>query len=196
MEARPRFPATARVAAVAYLYYKKLWVQPALRLETLSGIKNYTLIEKLSDGHYWFEAEIGKPRFASDEVPVRADTRLENVIDRRIPVADQWVTISAVNVGNPVVCTFVDNFDPDWRGFGQQLECHEAFPEKRQYRLCENSRPRKYRAAHLGTRSRRNVCVGHLRQRCRGFERRDRQDRAERLGSHRRRSDRGLLARG
>jgi len=116
--------------AVAYLYYKKLWTQPALRLGTRSGIKNYTLIETLADGHYWFEAEIGKPRFASDEIPMRAETRLENVIDRQIPVGDQWVTISAVNVGNPVACTFVDSFDLDWRVLGQQLELHEAFPER------------------------------------------------------------------
>ena len=70
-------------SAVAYLYYKKLWTQPTMRLETDSGVKNYTLIERMSDGHYWFEAEIGKPKFASDEIPVRAESRMENVIDRR-----------------------------------------------------------------------------------------------------------------
>lgn len=116
--------------AVAYLYFKKLWSQPTLRLETKSGVKNYTLIERISEGHYWFEAEIGKPRFASDEIPVQAESRMENVIDRRIPVGDEWVTISAVNVGNPVACTFVDNFDLDWRSLGQKLERHEAFPER------------------------------------------------------------------
>lgn len=116
--------------AVAYLYYKKIWSQPTLGLETESGVKNYTLIERISDGHYWFEAEIGKPRFASDEIPVLAESPLENVIDRRIPVGDEWVTISAVNVGNPVACTFVDNFDLDWRSLGQKLEHHEAFPER------------------------------------------------------------------
>ena len=56
--------------AVSYLYYKHLWREPALRLKTRSGIKNYTLIERMSDGHYWFEAEIGKPRFGGRDVPV------------------------------------------------------------------------------------------------------------------------------
>jgi diaminopimelate epimerase len=116
--------------AVAYLYYKKLWLQPTLRLETKSGVKNYALIERVSDGHYWFEAEIGKPRFASDEIPVLTESRLEYVIDRRIPFGDDWITISAVNVGNPVACTFVDDFDLDWRALGQKLELHEAFPER------------------------------------------------------------------
>src|SRR5689334_25298099 len=44
--------------AVSYLYYTGLWRDPALRLRTRSGIKNYTLNERIADGHYWFEAEI------------------------------------------------------------------------------------------------------------------------------------------
>jgi len=116
--------------AVSYLYYKTLWSRPGLRLETLSGIKNYTLIERIAEGHYWFEAEIGKPKFASDEIPVLAESRMESVIDRRIPVGDEWVNISAVNTGNPVACTFVENFDLDWRELGRELEVHPAFPER------------------------------------------------------------------
>jgi len=116
--------------AVAYLYYKKIWSRPALRLETRSGIKNYTLIERMTDGHYWFEAEIGRPKFASDEIPLLTDSRMETVIDRRIPVGDDWVNISAVNVGNPVACIFVRDFDIDWRRLGRELESHEAFPER------------------------------------------------------------------
>ena len=99
--------------AVAYLYFKKLWSRPELRLEMSSGVKNYTLVERLSEGHYWFEAEIGKPRFASDEIPVLTESRMESVLDRRIPVGREWVTLSAINVGNPVACTFVDEFDLD-----------------------------------------------------------------------------------
>jgi diaminopimelate epimerase len=116
--------------AVAYLYYKKLWTRPELRLQTLSGVKNYTLIERISEGHYWFEAEIGKPKFASDEIPVLTESRMETVIDRRIPFGGEWMDISAVNVGNPAACSFVDSFDLDWRSFGRQLEVHEAFPER------------------------------------------------------------------
>jgi diaminopimelate epimerase len=116
--------------AVSYLYYKKLWSRPELRLETLSGVKNYTLIERMSEGHYWFEAEIGKPKFASDEIPVLTESRMEGVIDRRIPVGDDWINVSAVNVGNPVACTFVENFDLDWRNLGRKLEVHTAFPER------------------------------------------------------------------
>src|ERR1043165_8354687 len=55
--------------AVAYAFYKNLWESENLRLRTKSGIKNYRLTEKRADGHYWFDAEIGKPRFSSDEIP-------------------------------------------------------------------------------------------------------------------------------
>lgn len=116
--------------AAAYLYYKNIWSRHELRLKMSSGIKNFTLLETLSAGHYWFEAEIGKPKFASDQIPVTAEARLESVINRSIPVGDRWVNISAVNVGNPVVCTFVSNFDLDWRELGKTLESHEAFPER------------------------------------------------------------------
>lgn len=114
--------------AVAYLHYKKLWSQQGLRLNTRSGIKNYTLLETIADGHYWFEAEIGKPRFASDEIPVATEYPMESVIDRGIPVGDTMVNICAVNVGNPVVCTFVEAFDFNWRNLGKLMECHPAFP--------------------------------------------------------------------
>jgi diaminopimelate epimerase len=116
--------------AVAYLHYKKLWSLQGLRLRTRSGIKNYTLLETISEGHYWFEAEIGKPKFASDEIPVVAEYRMESVVDREIPAGGEWVKISAVNVGNPVACTFVDDFDFDWRRIGKEMETHGAFPER------------------------------------------------------------------
>src|SRR4051794_18671848 len=116
--------------AVAYLYYKKIWTRPDLKLETRSGVKNYSLIETIAKGHYWFEAEIGKPKFASDQIPFLTDSIMESVIDRPIPVGGESLNISAVNVGNPVACTFVDDFDLEWRRLGKQLEVHQAFPER------------------------------------------------------------------
>lgn len=116
--------------AVAYLYYKQLWVDKGLRLKTRSGIKNYHVIETISPGHYIFESEIGKPKFASDEVPVATDERLTSVIDRHLTAGNRELTFSAVNVGNPVACIFVDDFDFDWRSLGKTLETHEMFPDR------------------------------------------------------------------
>lgn len=115
--------------AVAYLYYKALWRDPALRLRTRSGIKNYTLNERIADGHYWFEAEIGKPKFAGSDVPVAGGSG-EPVIDHEIEVEGQKFLFSGVNVGNPVACIFVDDFELDWRRIGKSMETHGVFPER------------------------------------------------------------------
>ncbi|MDM7923889.1 MAG: diaminopimelate epimerase [Pyrinomonadaceae bacterium] len=116
--------------AVAYLYYERIWHYPSLRLETRSGVKNYTLIERESEGHYWFEAEIGKPKFASDQVPIVTDQPMEAVVDMPIEVDGKTFLITGVNVGNPVACTFVDSFDLDWRTYGRLMESHRVFPQR------------------------------------------------------------------
>lgn len=115
--------------AVAYLYYKHLWREPTLRLETRSGVKNYLLNERVAEGQYWFEAEIGKPKFAASEVPVGSNAG-ESVVDHEIEVEGETFRFSGVNVGNPVACIFVDNFDFDWRKIGRSMETHETFPER------------------------------------------------------------------
>jgi diaminopimelate epimerase len=114
--------------AVAYLHYKEIWTEPSLKLKTKSGIKNYSLVETESEGHYVFEAEIGKPKFASKEIPVKTDAPTKDVIDLKI--TDRNVKVSCVNVGNPVACIFVDNFNFEWRTLGRQLETHPIFPER------------------------------------------------------------------
>jgi diaminopimelate epimerase len=115
--------------AVSYLYYQKLWQEPTLRLKTRSGVKNYRLIENVSEGSYLFEAEIGKPKFASNQVPVERE-HSEVVIDNEILVDGRRFSFSAVNVGNPVACIFVDDFDFDWRHYGRLMETHSTFPER------------------------------------------------------------------
>lgn len=115
--------------AVAYLYYKNLWSETDLRLRTRSGVKNYHLIKR-ERGEFWFEAEIGKPRFASDEVPVLTGAHCDRVINESIVVGGDHYEFSAVTVGNPVACIFVENFDFDWRAVGRSMETHNKFPER------------------------------------------------------------------
>jgi diaminopimelate epimerase len=116
--------------AVSYVYYKNLWTEPNLRLKTRSGVKNFRLIDETSPGHFWFEAEIGRPGFASSEVPVATAEEQDTVIDFPVTVAGREFPMSCVNVGNPVAITFVDDFEFDWRLYGSELEIHSAFPEK------------------------------------------------------------------
>lgn len=116
--------------AVAYLHYQKIWSEPKLRLETRSGIKTYQLIERKGDGEFWFEAEIGKPIFASDLIPVGSGTWREAIVNEKIYVDGQIHSFSAVNVGNPVACIFVETFAFDWRTVGRAMEVHQVFPQK------------------------------------------------------------------
>lgn len=116
--------------AVAYLYYKQLWSDKWLNLSMRSGVKRYELVEEVLSGHYWFRAEIGKPRFASDEVPVSTGSPQAAVVDFPVELGGVSYAVSCVNVGNPVACIFVDEFDDDWRAVGKELEVHQAFPER------------------------------------------------------------------
>lgn len=116
--------------AVSYIYYNGLWSGPTLRLSMRTGIKSYKLIEEVKPGHYWFEAEIGRPRFASGDVPVETEAPLARVIDLPVTSYGKQFIVSCVNVGNPVACVFVDEFEPAWRAYGKALEHNEAFPER------------------------------------------------------------------
>ncbi len=116
--------------AVAYAYYKGMWNAEVLRLRMNTGVKNYRLVEKISDGHYWFDAEIGQPKFASDEIPFRSAEKLESVINQPLMIDKQEFLVSCVNVGNPVACVFLNNFDFDWREVGRKMEVHPKFPAR------------------------------------------------------------------
>lgn len=116
--------------AVAYLYYKNLWDLQQLRLQTVSGLKNYHFLERDADT-FWFLAELGKPKFASDEIPYLSAEKLDPVVNQQLIINDQPITFTALNVGNPVAVIFVDDFDSlDWRAIGKELEVHPNFPEK------------------------------------------------------------------
>lgn len=116
--------------AVAYVYFKQLSTEPRLRLETRSGIKTFRLIDVEPERQYVFEAEIGKPHFASSEIPIGIPDPADTVIDLPVSILDREFLMSCVNVGNPVAITFVDDFEFDWRKYGKALEVHPIFPQK------------------------------------------------------------------
>ncbi|CAN5388683.1 diaminopimelate epimerase [soil metagenome] len=116
--------------AVAYLHHKGIWPDPRLRLDTRSGVKNYELIDRRGDDEFWFEAEIGRPKFASAEVPFKCPQPLDAVVNAPIMVDGREFWISAVNIGNPVACIFVEDLNFDWRTPGRSMETHEKFPDR------------------------------------------------------------------
>lgn len=116
--------------AVVYLHYRKLWAETQLRLATRSGIKVYEFIEEKTNNEFWFKADIGEPKFASDEIPVCTKSRQNTVVNEPIEVIGNRYIYSAVNIGNPVACIFVDDFEFDWRAVGREMEIHDVFPER------------------------------------------------------------------
>jgi diaminopimelate epimerase len=118
-------------SAAAYLYYQGLWSREELRLATRTGVKLYRLRETLERGHYWFEAELGQPLFESAAVPILTDEPLACVVDYPLEVEGETLRVTALSMGNPNCCVFVDDFDQlDWRRVGRILESHRQFPER------------------------------------------------------------------
>jgi diaminopimelate epimerase len=116
---------------VAYLYYHGLWSQDELRLKTRTGVKRYRLRERISDGHYWFESELGQPGFDSASIPMLTGEARERVMDYPLMVEGEALRVTALSMGNPNCIIFVDDFDKlDWRRTGRALENHEQFPER------------------------------------------------------------------
>ena len=117
--------------AAAYLFYQNLWEAEELRLITRSGVKRYLIRDQPQPGKFIFDSELGQPRFASDAIPMQTETNMDRVINYPLAVGDQTVKITALEMGNPNCCIFVDDFSElDWRAIGPQIENHAQFPDR------------------------------------------------------------------
>ena len=114
----------------AYLYLVEKWERPEVRIATGAGVKVLRPVNR-SGSCMVFEAEMGAPRFASEEIPVITTTRLDRVIGQRLDVEGQSVEFTATSMGNPHCGVFVDDFARvDWRALGSKIETHAAFPDR------------------------------------------------------------------
>jgi diaminopimelate epimerase len=117
--------------AVAYLYYKGLWSKDELRLSTRTGLKRYFLRGQPAPGKFLFESELGQPKFDSQSIPMSIWPALERVIRYPLPLNGEPVPITAMQMGNPNCCIFVDDFDTlNWRKIGKAIEVHPQFPDR------------------------------------------------------------------
>jgi diaminopimelate epimerase len=56
---------------------------------------------------------------------------MTQVADYPLSVQEQTVRVTAIRMGNPNCCVFVEDFDAlDWKGIGRALETHRLFPER------------------------------------------------------------------
>ncbi len=119
--------------AAAYLYHHGLWRDVNLSFATRAGVKRFQRHESPYEGRgtYKFTAEIGRPVFESREIPMRTPEPMTRVRDYPLPVANAVVSITALQMCNPNVIVFVNDFDElDWRAMGRLIETHAAFPER------------------------------------------------------------------
>lgn len=117
--------------AAAYLYYQKLWSDDELLLTTRAGVKRYVLRENSEPGKYVFDSELGEPKFDSASIPMLTSPPLDRIIDYELDVDGTNFKVTAVQIGNPICCIFVDDFEQfDWRRVGKSLERHSQFPDR------------------------------------------------------------------
>jgi diaminopimelate epimerase len=117
--------------AVAYLYYTGSWSEPKLRLTTRTGLKTYFLRAQPGPGKYVFESELGQPKFDPVSIPMIVKGSLTKVMGYPLVVGHQTVEVTALQMGNPNCCIFVDDFDElDWRAIGKAIENDPQFPDR------------------------------------------------------------------
>lgn len=117
--------------AVAYLYYKELWSKDELRLSTRNGLKRYFPRGRSGPGKFLFESELGEPKFDTASIPMSITPPLERVVGYPLLVNGESFPVTAMQMGNPNCCIFVDDFDAlDWRRIGKAIEVHEQFPDR------------------------------------------------------------------
>ena len=100
----------------------------SLTFETTSGILNCW---KGADG--LFTVDMGKPKFAWNEIPLSEEIRDTRNIELQIGPIDKPVlhTPSVVNMGNPHAIFWVEDVNAyDLARFGPLLENHPIFPER------------------------------------------------------------------
>ena len=117
--------------AVAYLYYKGVWTRDELLLRTRTGLKRYFLRGKPAPGKFLFESELGEPKFDTSSIPMSISPPRDEVIRYPLPVNGVPIMITAMQMGNPNCCIFVDDFDElNWRQIGKAIEVHPQFPDR------------------------------------------------------------------
>ncbi|REJ77282.1 MAG: diaminopimelate epimerase [Acidobacteria bacterium] len=117
--------------AVAYLYFKDIWSDQDLELETPSGLKQFRFLGR-SGNQFGFRSKLGTPAFEASKIPFTSETvgPDEPVVGYKTRLGVREYEITCLNTGNPVCVVFVDDFSFNWRRVGRLLENDAHFPER------------------------------------------------------------------
>ncbi len=118
--------------AAAYLHYRGLWAEDVLRFRTRAGVKRYALRERMREGAFRFEAEIGRPLFDGASIPMLTRGALAEVRDYPLALpGGEIVRVTAMQMCNPNCVLFAEDLERiDWRRLGSLIEPHAQFPER------------------------------------------------------------------
>ncbi len=73
--------------------------------------------------------DMGRATFVSSEIPVAGPRR--EVVGEPLDVEGEWLTVTAVSVGNPHCVVFTDRLDENTvRRLGPRIEHHPSFPNR------------------------------------------------------------------
>lgn len=109
-----------------FVQARKLSYKQRIRVETASGI-----ITLSTDRYGWVMVDMGKPKFAPEEIPFtpKAITKVQN--SYRLDVDGTPVQLYVANMGNPHAVIKVDDvLTADVEKLGKAIESHPAFPER------------------------------------------------------------------
>ena len=130
--------------AGAFVHHRGWSRNPDLILETLSGVKKHYLLD--NDESSWrYRSSLGRPSLIPEEIPIRLEEELSQIVDHPLQVGSTPVTVTALSVGNPQCVVFVSTLprDAELRRLGSALEVHPAFPERTNVSFVQVTGPRR-----------------------------------------------------
>ena len=130
--------------AGAYVHHRGLSRKADLVLETLSGQKIHHLLDR-GESSWRYRSSLGRPSFAPEEIPMRLEEELTQVVDHSLRVENATVTVTALSVGNPQCVVIASTLpeDAEFRRLGSALEVHPAFPERTNVSFVRVTGPRR-----------------------------------------------------
>lgn len=112
----------------AYLAYKNLCRKPEVRISTAAGVKVGRFVAR-QHLHFEYEFDMGKPKFASHEIPIALDEPLKQVVKYPLVMGGDIQEITCTSMGNPHCSLFVQTLEGiRIDELGPLLEDHPAFP--------------------------------------------------------------------
>jgi len=110
-----------------HLYQKKYAGRRSFVIHSATGDNQVSIVSSRGKASV-SRISLGKPQFALLQIPMNGTT--EFFISSPFAVTVGELVGTAVNVGNPHIVFFVDNFGFDWQAFGREVENDQRFPAR------------------------------------------------------------------